>query len=220
MKSLKNTQTTLIQKQSMREQILSVLRTSILNHTYPMGSRLNLDELRRDLGVSNTPLREAISILEGEGLVEYRTNMGVFVASPSKEAHYCFAQYVLFLMLSAYDYCVETNKIDIICEEMQKELDKQALYVKKGDIYHYALCSNNFDRCIIDATENPCLIKNYDQNFNLLTLMNAEYAENDKHSMKVFFHQHEQILEAIRQKKPESVHALLKEHYYKEDWIL
>ena len=69
MKSLKNTQTTLIQKQSMREQILSVLRTSILNHTYPMGSRLNLDELRRDLGVSNTPLREAISILEGEGLV-------------------------------------------------------------------------------------------------------------------------------------------------------
>lgn len=215
-----HTQTTPIQKQSIREQILTVLRTAILNHTYPMGSRINLDELRRNLGVSNTPLREAISILEGEGLIEYHTNMGVFVVSPSKEAHYYLAQYVLFLMLSSYDYCVEHNKINIICEQMQLELDKQKIYVKNGDVYHYALCSNNFDRCIIDATDNPCLIKNYNQNFNLLTLMNAEYAENNKESMQVFFHQHEQILEAIRQGKTKLVHILLKEHYYKKDWLL
>ena len=70
-----------IVRRSVREQVLEVLRKAILDHTYPLGSRINLDELKRSLGVSNTPLREAISILEGEGLVEYRQNAGVFVVS-------------------------------------------------------------------------------------------------------------------------------------------
>ncbi len=208
-----------IRKESMREQVLRVLRKDILNHTYPMGSRINLDELRRRLCVSNTPLREAISILEGEGLVEYRTNAGVFVVSPSKEECFLLAQYTLFLMQSAYDYCVEKGGMDQLCQKMREELERQREYVKAGDQYHYALCSNRFDRWIIDWTENPYLIRSYDQNYTLLTLMNAEYAKKETDSMELFFGQHEQILKAMEKGEHEKVHALLKEHYYKEDWI-
>lgn len=63
-------------KKSVKEQVLDQLREEILNQTYPLGSRVNLDELRREYGVSNTPLREAIGVLVGEGLLEYRRNAG------------------------------------------------------------------------------------------------------------------------------------------------
>ena len=208
-----------IERKSIREQVLEIIKKSILDHTYPMGSRINLDELRRNLGVSNTPLREAISILEGEGLVEYRTNAGVFVVSPSREEHFRLAQYMLFLMLSAYDYCVDMGSTALLCSKMQMELDKQKTCVEQGDTYHYALCSNSFDKCVIDETGNPYLQKSYGQNYTLLTLMNAEYAANDRQSMELFFHQHEQILDAIRQEDHALVHLLLKQHYYKKNWI-
>ncbi|MBO5094176.1 MAG: GntR family transcriptional regulator [Lachnospiraceae bacterium] len=208
-----------IVKQSVRNQLLELIKTAILDGTYPMGSKLNLDELRRRLGVSNTPLREAISILEGQGLVQSRANQGVFVVSPTRQEHFELAQYMLFLMLSAYDYCVENKETTPLLSLMQKELDLQKLYVEREDTYHYALCSNNFDRCIIDYTENACLIRNYDSHFALLTLMNAEYAANDRQSMQAFYLQHKNILAAMRRGDRELVRRLLKEHYYKAEWI-
>lgn len=54
-------------KRSVKQQILDHMREKILNQSYPLGSRVNLDELRREFGVSNTPLREAIGVLVGEG---------------------------------------------------------------------------------------------------------------------------------------------------------
>lgn len=206
-------------KQSVKQQILDHMREKILSQTYPLGSRVNLDELRREFGVSNTPLREAIGVLVGEGLLEYRLNAGVFVVSPSREACFQLAQFVLFLMHSAYDYCVECGDMEGLFERMQNELDEQAEYVEQNDGYHYALCSNRFDRCIIDWTGNYYLIRSYNQNYSLLTLLNAEYASQDLSSMRTFFEQHVRILEAMRQGNRERVHQLLKEHYYKKEWL-
>lgn len=206
-------------KTNVREQLLELIKKDILNSTYPMGSKLNLDELKRKYNVSNTPLREAISILEGQGLVNYRPNQGVFVVSPSRREHFELAQYILFLMLSAYDYCFENIDIEPLISDMSAELDLQKKYIDNGDTYNYALCSNNFDRCIIDYTANEYLIRDYNSHFALLTLMNAEYATNDKESMMTFYLQHKSILDAIRQNDRELVHKLLKEHYYKAQWI-
>lgn len=77
----------------------------------------------------------------------------------------------------------------------------------------------SLDRCIIDWTQNDYLIKSYDQNFNLLTLLNAEYASQDLGSMRIFYEQHVRILEAMRAGARERVHRLLKEHYYKKEWL-
>src|SRR5688572_12275293 len=41
----------------------------IMNHTFDPGERLNIDALARTLGVSPTPIREAMARLESEGLI-------------------------------------------------------------------------------------------------------------------------------------------------------
>ena len=70
---------TKIRKQSLVDQIYSLLRESILTLRYPLGSRVNVNEIQQEYGVSSTPLREALNRLQQEGLVTTQTNVGASV---------------------------------------------------------------------------------------------------------------------------------------------
>jgi DNA-binding GntR family transcriptional regulator len=59
------------------------IRTLILNGTFAPGERLGQVELAETLGISRTPVREALRRLAGEGLVIARTNHGFRVAEIS-----------------------------------------------------------------------------------------------------------------------------------------
>jgi DNA-binding GntR family transcriptional regulator len=63
------------------ERTLDTLREDILHGTLPAGARLGEVELAERLGVSRTPVREALSRLAAEGLVELVPNRGARVAT-------------------------------------------------------------------------------------------------------------------------------------------
>ncbi|GAA1000313.1 GntR family transcriptional regulator [Acrocarpospora macrocephala] len=68
---------------SRPQQIVDLLREEIVSGTLKAGQQLKQDELREDFGVSPGPVREALRVLENEGLVEHFPNRGVFVADIS-----------------------------------------------------------------------------------------------------------------------------------------
>ena len=70
-----------IRKQSLVDQIYSKLREEILFLRIPLGSRINVNDIQADLGVSSTPLREALNRLQQEGLVTLQANVGASVVS-------------------------------------------------------------------------------------------------------------------------------------------
>ena len=55
--------------QGFVEEIFQIIRADILSLRIPPASRISIDSLARQLGVSQTPIREALSMLEGVGLV-------------------------------------------------------------------------------------------------------------------------------------------------------
>ena len=64
---------------TVQEQLYTALRDDILRGVHPPGAQLNESELSRLYKVSRSPLREALSKLAGEGLLESRPNKGIFV---------------------------------------------------------------------------------------------------------------------------------------------
>jgi len=67
---------------SLKDHIYDVLRSAIMEmDIYSEGINLRLDErqLAEQLGISRTPIREALAKLEQEGFVEIRARKGVFV---------------------------------------------------------------------------------------------------------------------------------------------
>jgi len=63
------------------------IRAGITNGTYPPGSRLVMDQVCRDLGISAVPIREAMRRLEAEGYVTFKKNLGATVASIDAAAY-------------------------------------------------------------------------------------------------------------------------------------
>src|SRR5262247_14034 len=66
---------------TLRQQVLEVLRSAILNFQFKPGDRLIERELCELTGVSRTSVREALRHLESEGLVESLPNKGPIVAT-------------------------------------------------------------------------------------------------------------------------------------------
>lgn len=69
----------MLSQKSLREQIYDFLRKELHSGNLAPGSSINLNELTRLLGVSKTPLRDALLQLEVEGFVNFSARRGVFV---------------------------------------------------------------------------------------------------------------------------------------------
>src|SRR6516164_2816173 len=74
-----------INKKPLREDVHALLRERIVSGGLMPGNRLQDVQLAAELGVSRTPVREALLRLEGEGLVESDPNRGFFVAPLSRK---------------------------------------------------------------------------------------------------------------------------------------
>ena len=64
---------------TLRDQVYNELRNMILINEFPAGTRLNETEVAKRLGVSPTPVREALNKLRGDGLVSSDPHQGCYV---------------------------------------------------------------------------------------------------------------------------------------------
>ena len=71
---------------SKAEYVHETLRHEIVNGVHPPGASVNQDEVATRLGVSITPVREALRRLESDGLVTYRAHHGATVSALGVEA--------------------------------------------------------------------------------------------------------------------------------------
>src|SRR5918992_4307227 len=73
------------QVQSVADQVYGVLRERIATGEMERGSRVHQEDLANELGVSRTPVREALRRLAAEGLVDLFANRGARVATATDE---------------------------------------------------------------------------------------------------------------------------------------
>ncbi|MDT0235262.1 winged helix-turn-helix domain-containing protein [Curtobacterium sp. BRB10] len=93
----------------LRDVVYEQMLEAIENGTLEAGERLNDEELTSWLGVSRTPVREAIARLESEGLVEMAANRYTRVASLSGPAHDQAAMLLAALHAWAIDHAEEAT---------------------------------------------------------------------------------------------------------------
>jgi DNA-binding GntR family transcriptional regulator len=70
---------------SVVDQVYGAIRDRIIRGSLQRGARIHQEDLAEELGVSRTPVREALRRLAAEGLVEMRTNRGARVADVGAE---------------------------------------------------------------------------------------------------------------------------------------
>ena len=92
---------TAITKTSMKDQVYQIIKEKIFTLEYNFGDTINISALSSELGVSNTPIREALSRLEVEGLVTSTLNSKVQVIDITedlyKDIDHTFFNYIRLL---------------------------------------------------------------------------------------------------------------------------
>jgi len=109
----------------VRERVHESLRSAVLSGRFRPGERLTEEHLAEDLGVSRTPVREALHKLESEGLIKPLETRGFVVSRDSKEE-----VEELFELRSV----LEGYALRIICDRSSEELlNRLSGFIEKAE---------------------------------------------------------------------------------------
>jgi len=194
---------------SLADQIFERLESDILSGVYPRGSVLTEISLSEDLGVSRTPIREAIRRLEQEHLVE-TTSKGILVLSITLEDALIIYEIRILAEGLAASACAR-NITDAQIAEMKDLLELQEFYIHKGDSERAKNIDSQFHRMIYQYSGSPVYLDtltplhNKIQKFRKATMVNTNSAATS-------YAEHRKIYEAIAAKDPDAAGKAMKAH--------
>ncbi len=195
-------ETELIQKRPLKEDIFDVLHEKILAGIYKPGDWLRQEDIATQLGVSMTPVREALDLLVSAGLAERVPYRGVRVREMSTKD--VVEAYGLRLILEAL---IAQEAARNITPQQVADLESMLEEMKKHDtlkeVSSERKSSREFHSAIAEATKNDLLIKLYAVVANafpdwLLYEALFRYPELITDSMASTYREHVAIVEALK----------------------
>jgi len=199
-----------IERRPLHEEVIDQLRDRIVQGELAPGARLNERVLCEQLGISRTPLREAIKMLATEGLVELMPNRGAIV-TPLKAANIADTLAVMGTLesLAGELACANANEAEIA--EIRALHFEMLAHHARGDLAGYFKYNQLIHLKIIEASGNPVLTNTYRQlNANV---RRARYMANlSQERWDAAVREHEEILAALASRDARRLKRLLAEH--------
>ncbi|HLZ67847.1 MAG TPA: GntR family transcriptional regulator [Aliidongia sp.] len=147
---------------TLHDGLLGRLRDMIIEGELAPGTRLRERELTEWLGVSRTPLREALKVLAAERLIELTPNRGARIASLSEaEIRHMFELMGALESLAGRLAATRVSEAELL-ELQAMHLQMRAHYVRR-DLPAYFRLNQAIHRRIVAAAGNPLLAQAYDQ---------------------------------------------------------
>ena len=199
-----------MEEYSLRSQVFQTIRDDILKGKYEENDELREATLGKELGVSRTPVREALRQLELEGLVTMIPRRGAEVAQITEKS----MNDVLEVRRAMDALCVELACDRITPEELQdlkKACDTFEAAVKTDDIKQIAQADVALHDIIVQATGNQRLIQLVNNLSEQMYRYRFEYIKDfSQHERLV--EEHKVIYESIVKKDKETASNMAKVH--------
>lgn len=201
------------QEHSLGGRVFQRIREDILNGKYQEHDELREAALGKELGVSRTPVREALRQLELEGLVTIIPNRGAYVTGISQKDIWD-----IYRLRSLLEGLCARWAVEHITEEQLDELEEIILLsefqLKKGSGFsaeQVTLLDGRFHAVLYEASGSRILshvltdFHNYVQSARKNSVISEERARKS-------IREHKQILRAIRDRDAEMAEQLANEH--------
>lgn len=194
----------------LRDLVFNTLRQAILKGELKPGERLMEIQLAEKLGVSRTPIREAIRKLELEGLVLMIPRRGAEVAKISHKSLQDVLEVRGALEALATDLaCQRITEEEV--EDLRKAQNNFKKAVESGTEMQIAEADEAYHDIIYNASNNKRLVQMINNLREQMYRYRLEYIK-DEAQRGILIDEHEKILEAIRIRDIIRAKALMKEH--------
>ena len=195
---------------SLADRVFEKLENDIIFGVYPRGEILTELKLVEQLGVSRTPIREAIRKLELEGLVVMVPRKGAHVAKITIQE----LNDVLEVRRGLEELAI-MKACERITEEELKELETSARrferLLRSGDLIELAAEDVTFHDVIYNATHNRRLIQILNNLREQMYRFRLEYLKEEA-SRKDLCEEHMLICRALRSRDVEAAHRFICQH--------
>lgn len=208
-----------VTRDTLQQRVANSLRELLIQGSLEPGSKLNERELCEQLGVSRTPLREAIRLLVSEGLVVLDPGRGAFtpVLSTTDISN-------TFELLGAMEGLAGELAAQRISDEELTELaalqhEMQATFERHDLPGYYRLNARAHD-LLSEAARNPVLRENWKQVNSRMHALRFRSNQDEGKWMKAL-EEHAQILAAMQKRDGAAARQLLERHLLrKRDAVL
>ncbi|HET6659098.1 MAG TPA: GntR family transcriptional regulator [Rubrobacter sp.] len=204
--------------------VLERLRALILTGEYGPDERLIEEQLAERLGVSRTPVRQALTMLEAEGLVEITPNRGATVCSFSIEDVWDI--YDLRAVLEGHAARRAAGRIERRELERLRELAREMEGLPgqfddhEEEIRALVALNQEFHGTIVEASRNRRLERLINRTVEIPLMFKAFYWYT-LHERTISNHYHRRILEALENGDAERAEIIMREHVYEgRDFVI
>ena len=190
------------------------LKERIMNRAVSPGARLNIDSLAAELGVSQTPLREALARLAAERLVSFEPYKGYSV-TPLLTLRQLAELMQVRRLLETEAARQAANRISLTdLHSLQRVIEQMEAVEPRPEFRHYLpfnRLDQDFHQMIFQAAENRILLETY-QGLNAhlwlarLDLTGSSIASRQSNL------EHQAILQALKKHDPEAATSAVAQH--------
>lgn len=196
-----------IERESLSTRVYSALKQMIASYRFQPGARINVEQIAKELGVSRTPVWEAVRRLEQEGLVVNAPNKGVFMYTLTQEE-----ALDLIAVRETLEGMAARLAAERIDEKTLARLDKcmqrQKRVVENEDLAAYSQSDSDFHALIYEATGNPYLCELLRGIHNKIRPISMHAG----HFIQGFYDDHRGIMEALKAHDPGKAEAWARRH--------
>ena len=197
-------------KYSLRGRVFHKIRDDILSGKYEEHEELKEVAIGEELGVSRTPVREALRQLELEGLIQIIPNKGAYVTGiTQKDVKDIYMIRSLMEGLCAKWACEHITKEQM--DEMEENVYLAEFHASKGHLDQLAELDNRFHDIMYEACDSK-MLEHLLKDFHQYVLRVRKKTLNNVNRGSASNHEHELIMEAIKQKDGEKAEQLANRH--------
>jgi DNA-binding GntR family transcriptional regulator len=207
-----------IHHRSLRDRVVVAIRNAIIRGAFRPGEKVPEQDLADELGVSRTPIREAIRILEQQGLVETRPKSGTFIARVDRRD----VRDGLLLRTELEQLAVrqamermDEREWDELCARLQGLVEGMAEAVDRGDPVAATELDIEFHTTLIEAAGNRYLSQAWrlvGLPFLIWSPEREIYPQSREAWTEWSTGRHGELLEALRTRDPEACAAGVRSH--------
>lgn len=196
----------------LHSQVYNILLEDIVSGQKKLGEKLLEIKIAQDLGVSRSPVREALRMLENEGFA-LNTQNGLIVypleLEDVKELFECRTATEPFAAFLA------TQKLSSHVDKLLSLVDRAESLQKRGNFQAVADCNTELHMSIINACGNNRLIEMIEKFYSLIIVgRNADLIAFGPRDCLI---EHRMIIQAIKEEDRNLVESLVRKHL-ENDW--
>ena len=199
-----------IPRQSMTAKAVASLRESIIVGDLKMGAPLQETALSEQLGISRTPIREALFKLQAEGLVVIRPYRGASVFTVTQEELEDFVDFREVIEVAAARKAMD-GRVNILVQAVESVMAEMKDAVAANDTRLYLLLDHKLHNALVESSGSRCLIDGYGLIASKMTALRTALGQT-RERIVASFQAHETFLNLVRAGDVEGVCAMLHRH--------